>query len=204
MRKYSILILAAVLLALMIFARQYESQNIGGQSNLSEKPALEEDSFSEKWVVHEQPRAVAEFTFDIPEGVVSLAQWRGQYVLVNLWATWCAPCRREMPQFDALAKNLADQGLVVVALSVDRGSRQKPDAFLDELAIKRLVRGHSGDQSAARALGLFGLPTTVLMDGAGREVARLQGEADWAGAAAQAAISALMSSTMSPTVSPRR
>ncbi len=188
MRTYFILILAIILAGAAFTYRQQAATIVQTEA---ESPAGT-TGFAEKWVRHAQPRDLAPVQFSVNGAPQSLENWRGSYVLVNLWATWCAPCRREMPQFDALAEKMADEGLVVMALSVDRGSADKPDAFLRELGIKNLVQAHSGDQSAARALGLFGLPTTVLIDPQGRELARLQGEADWSSLAAQTAISDVM------------
>jgi len=189
MKKYFMLILGAAVLALVLYMG-LAGFKLGPtpSDTVSDQRSSE---FLDLLVVHDEPRALPTIEFDVGGETVGFERWAGHYVVVNFWATWCAPCRREMPQFDALSAGFADQGLVVIALSVDRGRRDKPDAFLDELAIQNLVRGHSGDQTAARKLGLFGLPTTLIIDPDGRELARLQGEADWGSEEAFTAIRAL-------------
>ena len=151
------------------------------------KPSLSHDDFNANLVIHASPIVLPDFNVDLPSGAKTLVDFRGHFLIINLWATWCAPCRREMPQFENLQSILGDRA-VVIALSLDRGKRAKPDAFLDELGIKLLTRAHDGKQKIARQIGLFGVPTTLLINQEGQEVARLQGEAVWDGAQAQAAI----------------
>lgn len=99
--------------------------------------------------------------------------------LINYWATWCAPCRKEMPQLDALAARYQNRGVRVITLSVDRSGAGKGEKFLDELGVENLVRVYDPSYKSARAVGLIGLPTTLLLDREGREIGRLAGEADW-------------------------
>jgi thiol-disulfide isomerase/thioredoxin len=114
----------------------------------------------------------------------TLADWRGQLVLLNLWATWCVPCRKEMPALDALQAKLGGPDFQVVAVNIDTRDADKPKAWLRTAGIEKL--GYFADPSAKifqdlKAAGkAFGMPTTVLVDRAGCEIASLAGPAEWA------------------------
>ena len=131
----------------------------------------------------DEPRPVPEVRFTDGEGRdLSLDRFRGKVVLLNLWATWCAPCRREMPALDRLQARLGGDDFEVLALAVDRGGAAKVKAFLDELGIERLGLYVDSTTRALRVLGAYGLPTTLLIDRAGREVMRVIGATEWDGA----------------------
>ena len=115
--------------------------------------------------------------------------------MLNLWATWCAPCRREMPSLDRLQAKYGGDGLEVIALSLDRGDIAKVRAFFDELAISNLAIYQDPKGRAGRELAAPGLPTTVVIDRAGQEVGRLLGPAEWDSPEALAVIEALMGSS---------
>jgi thiol-disulfide isomerase/thioredoxin len=114
----------------------------------------------------------------------TLADWRGRTVLLNLWATWCVPCRREMPALDALQAKLGGPDFEVVAVNIDTRDPQKPLAFLKDVGINRLV--YYSDDSARvfedlkTAGKAFGMPTTVIVDRAGCEIGTMAGPAEWA------------------------
>jgi thiol-disulfide isomerase/thioredoxin len=109
----------------------------------------------------------------------SLEEWRGKVVLLNLWATWCAPCREEMPRLDALQARLGGPAFEVIALSIDGAGLPAVRQFYDELGIAHLALYNDATMRAGFAVGMIGLPTTVLVDREGREIARLIGPADW-------------------------
>jgi thiol-disulfide isomerase/thioredoxin len=139
------------------------------------------------------PKPVPELTFfDVDGNEVSLADFRGEVVVLNLWATWCAPCRREMPSLDRLQAKYGGDGLEVIALSLDRGDIAKVRAFFDELAISNLAVYQDPKGRAGRELAAPGLPTTVVIDRAGQEVGRLLGPAEWDSADALALIQSLL------------
>jgi len=132
-----------------------------------------------------EPRRVPELTFRDAAGKDhGLADWRGRVVLINLWATWCVPCRREMPALDALQARLGGPGFEVVAVNIDTRDPEKPKAWLKDVGITRLA--YYADPSAKvfqdlKAVGrAFGMPTTLLVDPAGCELAALAGPAEWA------------------------
>ena len=115
---------------------------------------------------------------------LSLAQWRGRTVLLNLWATWCVPCRKEMPALDALEKKLGSADFQVVAVNIDTRDPDKPKAFLKELGIDKLT--YYADPTARTFQDLkeigraFGIPTTMLVDKQGCEIGTIAGPAEWA------------------------
>jgi thiol-disulfide isomerase/thioredoxin len=128
-----------------------------------------------------EPAPEVEF-LDAEGNAVTLQDFRGQVVVLNLWATWCAPCRREMPSLDRLQAKLGGDDLQVVALSQDRGeSLDKIREFYDEVGVEHLAIYRDPKASVARALRAPGLPTTVVIDGDGREVGRVLGDAEWDG-----------------------
>ena len=113
-----------------------------------------------------------------------LSDWRGKTVLLNLWATWCVPCRKEMPALDELQGKLGDKDFEVVAVNIDTRDPEKPKAFLKEANLTRL--GYFADHKAKvfqdlKAIGrALGMPTTVLVDAQGCEIGTIAGPAEWA------------------------
>ncbi len=127
---------------------------------------------------------------------LTMADWKGRTVLLNIWATWCAPCRREMPALDRLQADLGSSDFEVVPVSVDRGDGSKPKAFYKKTGVRKL--SIYTDSSGAifdelRKMGLlFGLPTTMLVDKQGCAVGALKGPAEWDNEDAKALIRAAM------------
>jgi len=113
-----------------------------------------------------------------------LSDWRGRMVLVNLWATWCVPCRKEMPALDELQAKLGGTDFEVVAINIDTRDPEKPKNFLKDANLTRL--GYFTDPKAKvfqdlKAVGrALGMPTSVLVDGQGCEIATIAGPAEWA------------------------
>ena len=108
----------------------------------------------------------------------SLAEWRGRVVLVNLWATWCAPCVEEMPALDRIAARLGGPDFDVVAISVDRQGAAVVAPFLGKLGLSRLAPYLDPSNAAVRVLGAPGLPVSVVLDREGRELGRVLGAAE--------------------------
>ncbi|MFT3690421.1 MAG: TlpA disulfide reductase family protein [Paenirhodobacter sp.] len=146
-----------------------------------------------KLVVYEEPLAVPELPFTDETGAERrLADYRGKVVLLNFWATWCAPCRKEMPGLDALQGTLGGADFQVVTIATGRNPQAQIDRFFREAGVTRLPRHQDERQGLARAMGVMGLPVSVLIDRDGHEVARMIGEADWNSEAAHRLIRALM------------
>ena len=127
--------------------------------------------------------AVPDIRFATADGTVrTLADYAGQGIVLNLWATWCVPCVAEMPALDALARLVGGDRVAVLALSSDRGGAPPVERFYRDKGIQTLpvLLDQRGD--AARALGARGIPTTLLIDRSGKERGRLEGAADWASA----------------------
>lgn len=140
-----------------------------------------------------EPRPLPEVTFETMDGApASLGDFRGKVVVLNLWATWCAPCREEMPSLDALQAQFDPQEMVVLALSVDRAGPERVQAFLDEIGVTRLSVYRDPKAAATRTLKAPGLPTTLLIDRQGREVGRIMGVAEWDGPEAVAAVRSIL------------
>jgi len=108
-----------------------------------------------------------------------LSDFAGRGLVINLWATWCPPCVREMPALDALAATLGPEGIAVLPLSSDRGGLAVVQAFYQRTGLRHLGIWLDPGATATRALGARGLPTTVIVDRGGRERARLEGDAEW-------------------------
>lgn len=109
----------------------------------------------------------------------AFADWRGKVVLLNLWATWCLPCRKEMPSLDRLQKELGSDKFEVVAISVDRKGLDASKKFLDETQVERLALYVDTSARMTSELRVVGLPATILVDMQGREIGRLLGPAEW-------------------------
>ena len=128
---------------------------------------------------------------DATEAVHSLAEYKGQWVLLNFWATWCAPCRAEMPTLQALDSAMGDD-FSVVTVATGRNSVEGIDKFFGEVGITTLPKLRDPKSELARNMGVLGLPLTVILNPEGQEVARLIGDADWNSADAKAMLTALM------------
>jgi thiol-disulfide isomerase/thioredoxin len=110
---------------------------------------------------------------------IKLSKWQGRVVLLNLWATWCNPCRKEMPTLDVAQKQLGSKDFEVVALSVDRKGLEASSAFLKETGADSLGLYVDDTTQSLEDLQAFGLPVTLLIDRKGREIGRLLGPAEW-------------------------
>ena len=130
------------------------------------------------------PLRLPDLAFDDADGKPrKLSDWRGRTVLLNLWATWCVPCRKEMPALDRLQTKLGGKDFEVVAINIDTRDPEKPRNFLKEADLTGL--GYFSDQKAKvfqdlKSIGrALGMPTSVLIDGQGCEIATIAGPAEW-------------------------
>jgi thiol-disulfide isomerase/thioredoxin len=136
-----------------------------------------------------EPRPLPELRFlDMEGSETGLEAFRGQVVVLNLWATWCAPCRKEMPSLNRLQATFEGEPVRVIALSVDRAGPERVKEFIDQVGADRLAVYRDPTVKAARALKVPGLPATLLIDRQGREVGRVLGTADWSAEGAVAAV----------------
>ena len=147
---------------------------------LSLSAPLHAQSVDGNFIFHEPPRTIPRIEFkDIDGEILTLADFRGRVVLLNLWATWCAPCRREMPTLDRLQGALGGPEFEVVALSLDKTDQKKVSDFLRDIGTSHLAYYQDRTFKAARTLRTVGLPTTLLIDRDGKEIGRLLGPAEW-------------------------
>jgi thiol-disulfide isomerase/thioredoxin len=192
--------LAALLAASVGFAAIYVT--LGHSDNAARTPAAAEGqggapasaegagapgrSELAAFVLRKEPEALPEIKFLDADGRErTLADWRGKIVLLNLWATWCLPCRKEMPALDRLQATLGSDQFQVVAISVDRTGIAGAKKFLEETNTANLALYADPTARLASSLRAAGLPATLLIDREGRELGRLLGPAQWDGEAAQ-------------------
>jgi thiol-disulfide isomerase/thioredoxin len=134
----------------------------------------------DKFIRAKEPRPAPEVAFtELTGAPAHLSDFRGRVVLVNLWATWCAPCVKEMPSLVKLQQSIGTRDFVVVALSSDRGGARVVEPFLEENGLRTLAVFLDPKATATRALGARGLPTSILLDRQGREIGRMLGGAEW-------------------------
>lgn len=145
------------------------------------------------FLVRPEPKPLPDIAFQDGAGKpLKLSDWKGRVVLINLWATWCAPCRKEMPDLARLQKELGSDQFEVVAISVDRKGAEASSAFLKETGADNLKLYVEPTTAIVGELQSAGLPATILVDRQGREIGRLLGPADWASPEAQALVRAAL------------
>ena len=134
-----------------------------------------------KFAMNETPKPMPELQFSDSDGkALTLADFRGKVVLLNVWATWCGPCRKEMPTLDRLQAALGGPEFEVVPVSIDRKGMDVVTKFYAEIGIQHLSRYVAPTANRVLdTLGVWGLPATLLIDRQGRELGRLDGPAEW-------------------------
>ena len=144
-------------------------------------------------VIHDAPVAAPGLPYRRADGTEgALSDYAGQHVVLNFWATWCAPCREEMPSLQALQTELGGEAFAVVTLATGRNPPQAIRRFFEETGVTDLPQYRDIDQQIAREMGIFGLPITVILNPEGQEIARLRGDAHWDSPEAIALIEALL------------
>ncbi|MCV3272166.1 TlpA family protein disulfide reductase [Roseobacter sinensis] len=163
------------------------------QADLAAAALLREGDMK-KLVFHEVPEATSTAAFELADGAgqQTLEAYHGKYILLNFWATWCAPCRKEMPQLSELQAEFGGDSFEVVTLATGRNSPEGIKKFFAEIGVDNLPRHQDPKQALASQMGIFGLPITVLIDPEGREIARLRGDANWSSDSAKAVIAAVI------------
>jgi len=147
------------------FSQNAKSLLIGEMQNFAISPEREE---------------LADFSFVDGDGKSrNLSDFKGKVLLVNFWATWCAPCRKEMPSIDRLQAELKSDKFQVLAIGQDLKGIEKVKKFLKSLKIENLAPFNDKTVKSGRSAGVFGLPATLLIDKEGREIGRLVGPAEW-------------------------
>lgn len=127
-----------------------------------------------------EPSELPEFSFTDADGKEkTMADFKGKTILLNMWATWCTPCRKEMPSLDRLQAEFGSDKFEVVALSVDRGGVEAAKRFFKQIKVSSLATYVDKSGKSSKPLRVIGMPTTLLIDPEGREIGRLVGPAEW-------------------------
>lgn len=168
------IIIAAILFVLVIIAGVVF--RFGAPEETSPKLVGQVQNFV---LSQDAPRAPDEAWHDAGGAAVSLGDFRGKVVLLNFWASWCAPCLRELPSINDLEAKLGGDKFEVVALNLDRKGEALARPVIDKLNLDRLKLNLDPESRVARELGVRVMPTTIIYDSAGRELGRFQGAADW-------------------------
>ena len=161
-------------------------------ADMAEIEALREGDMR-KLMFHAEPWEGSDTPFTSEDGrQITLSDYEGQIVVLNFWATWCAPCRKEMPHLSALQTQMGGDALQVVTVATGRNPRPAMERFLSEIGVDNLPLHTDERQALARSMGVLGLPATIILDRDGQELARMQGEADWSSDSAVAILTALL------------
>ena len=185
LKTFTFLAIAAGVFALAAGAgyRHYAEAEDAGErapspSMLSARATEAEDGVL--FPMHETPQALPDLRFVDGDGrKTSLSAFEGKTVLLNVWATWCVPCREEMPALDRLEAKLGSSAFQVVPLSIDRGGLEKVKQFYRELSLGALPIYVDETGKASQQLATVGIPTTLLIGPEGQELGRLVGPAKW-------------------------
>lgn len=146
-----------------------------------------------KLVFHSAPQPVSPAVFRTPEGTEhTLSDWQGKHVVLNFWATWCAPCRKEMPALNALQKEFGGESFEVVTVATGSNSLPGIERFFGEYGIDSLPILLDPRSELASEMGVLGLPVTVILNPEGEEIARMRGDAEWYGDSARAIVARLI------------
>jgi thiol-disulfide isomerase/thioredoxin len=177
----------------------YMALALGANASLAAEPAeisALRDGSMKKLIVHAEAKPVSQAQFQLEDdsGTGSLSDYKGKIVLLNFWATWCAPCRKEMPQIAELQEEFGGEDFEVLTLATGRNSPAGIKKFFEENGIDNLPRHQDPRQAVAREMGVIGLPITVVLDRDGNEIGRLIGDAEWNSDSAKSIISALIAS----------
>jgi thiol-disulfide isomerase/thioredoxin len=173
----------------------YTALALGANAAVADTAALEaaRQGDMRKMVLAAEPAMIPDgVVLDGDDGEHPLADWRGKYVLMNFWATWCAPCRAEMATLDRLQADLGGDGFEVLTIATGRNPMPAITKFFTEEGIANLPILRDPKQTLARDMGVLGLPVSVLVDPEGREIGRLVGDAEWDSPEAKALIAAAM------------
>jgi thiol-disulfide isomerase/thioredoxin len=168
----------------------YTGLALGANPGLADVAALREGDMK-KLALHEVPVTLPEAVLlDATDGEHALANYKGKWVVLNFWATWCAPCRHEMPSLDRLQTAMPE--IAVVPVATGRNAVTGIERFFEEAGVKALPILRDPKSDLARAMGVLGLPVTVILNPEGQEVARLIGDAEWDSESAKAILATLV------------
>ena len=163
-----------------------------GAADVTTAEALREGDMR-KLIFHSEAIPASDVPFMSEDGEeMTLADYQGQHVVLNFWATWCAPCRHEMPHLSALQDAMGGDDLSVVTIATGRNPLPGMQRFFADIDVDNLPLHTDARQSLARGMGVLGLPVTIILDPDGNEIARMQGDADWSSDNARAILATLI------------
>ncbi len=146
-----------------------------------------------KLVFSSAPKDVSQVVFHDPDGGEhQLSDWQGKYVMVNFWATWCAPCRKEMPALDSLQNEFGGDTFEVVTIAAGRSALPAINRFFEEIEVTSLPILLDPKNKLASKMAVFGMPTTMILNPEGQEIARMRGDAEWYSDSGRAIIAAMI------------
>ncbi len=197
LRRARYLLLAACLGTVAGFAGVYLTGGLQRNAGVVPDPSCVNASLTAKRLMplsqgevaafapNERPRRATAIDFKDGAGrTVSLEDFKGRVVLINLWATWCVPCRKEMPALDELEQKLGGRDFTVLAINLDQRGGDKPKKFLEEIKVKHLIYYEDPTTNVFQKLKAAGrapgLPSTILIDRQGCELGFMPGPAEWA------------------------
>ena len=175
----------------------YAALALGANSAVADIADIEalRTGLMKKLVFHSTAKPVSAKAFTDPDGGEHrLADYKGKYILLNFWATWCAPCRKEMPSLDNLQETYGGRSFEVVTVATGRNTLPGIKKFFQKAGVTHLPILLDPTQALARDMGVLGLPISVILDPSGNEIARLRGDAEWDTDSAKAIIKALIDS----------
>lgn len=177
---------ALVLYTCMIFGAN------AALADMSQLEAMREGDMK-KLSFHSEPKPVSEASYTMEDGSSgSLADYMGKIAVVNFWATWCAPCRKEMPMLSELQTELGGEDFDVVTIATGRNPPPAMKTFFDEIGVSNLPLHRDPKMQISREMGILGLPITIILNRDGQEIARMQGDAHWNSDSAKAILRALI------------
>ena len=181
------------LVNLVLYASLAFGANAGLAADIQSLEAMRDGTMRK--LVFSEPIQAPDTVFVREDGSEGrLSDYAGKHVVLNFWATWCTPCRKEMPHLSALQTEFGGPAFEVVTIATGRNPDAAMNRFFAEIGVENLPRHRDPTQVLARQMAVLGLPTTIILDPEGREIARMRGDADWASESARAIVSALVAS----------
>lgn len=168
-----------LLMSLILYTALGLGANTAFAINTSQFDALKTGDMRKMvWAKSDTPVSSVTY-FDEAGQETDLSTYHGKTVVLNFWATWCAPCRKEMPSLSELQNELGDETFEVVTIATMRNSPSSIQSFFDKIGVQNLSQHNDPNGALSRSMGVLGLPTTLVISKSGDEIGRLLGDADW-------------------------